>query len=297
MQSKIFVVVVLISASTYTTGIQAQLRSLEQGSILSRPFLMQGIVPESPQVQFKLIHPKYEESDGEFFSSDISMSSGSYLISGSFPIGERGAVEVSLPYHIFKVTTTFEFFGETESDEMSLKDLGNIRVNYIQRLGQENSEFQHYAVVGAYLPTAGDETVFGGFDNYYDIFSFIDESFTLRGTYVNIKRLSTVTISLEVGSDFFFPTEDNGDTEIFAHYGIGLSSSPIENLAVRAELVGLGIITEDDIGSGSRFQHQAALGGRYQFGRFVPGLFYTLNMNDLKDIYDSSIGVEVGIEL
>ena len=72
-----------------------------------------------------------------------------------------------------------------------------------------------------------------------------------------------------MGPDLFIPPDDGGDTELFAHWGIGLSSSPVENLAIRTELVGLGIISED-IGNGDRFQHQATLRGRYQFGRIVP---------------------------
>ena len=257
---------------------------------------MQGIIPNSPQLQLKLIHPNYENIDNEFFSNDVSISSGAYMLTGSYPVGERGAIEINLPYHIFKQTSTFDFSGVTESNEISLKDIGNIRLNYIQRLGEKNSEIQHYAVVGAYMPTAGEDAGFGVFDNYYDIFSYTDESFVLRGTYVVVKRSSAVTLSLEVGPDLFIPTDDGGDTELFAHWGIGLSSSPVENLAIRTELVGLGIISED-VGNGDRFQHQATLGGRYQFGKIVPGLFYTLNMNDLNEIYDSSIGVEIGFEL
>lgn len=296
MKNKILAGAVLISISIYATAIHAQITSLEQGSILNRPFLMQGIIPDTPQLQLKLIHPNYETTDNEFFSNDVSMSSGSYMLTGSYPVGERGAIEIDLPYHIFKQTSTFDFFGETVNDEISLKDIGNIRLNYIQRFGEKNSEIQHYAVVGAYMPTAGEDTGFGVFDNYYDIFSYTDESFVLRGTYVVVKRSSAITIALDIGPDLFIPTDDGGDTELFVHWGIGLSSSPIENLAIRTELVGLGIISED-VGNGDRFQHQATLGGRYQFGRIVPGLFYTLNLNDLNEIYDSSIGVEIGFEL
>lgn len=296
MKNKILAGALLISISIYATAIHAQITSLDQGSILNRPFLMQGIIPDTPQLQLKLIHPNYGNTDNEFFSNDVSMSSGAYMLTGSYPVGERGAFEIDLPYHIFKQTSTFDFFGETVSDEISLKDIGNIRLNYIQRFGDKNSEFQHYAVVGVYMPTAGEDSGFGFFDNYYDIFSYTDESFVVRGTYIDIRRLSAFTISVEIGPDLFIPTNDGGDTELFAHYGIGLSSSPVENLAIRTELVGLGIISED-VGSGNRFQHQATLGGRYQFGRIVPGLFYTLNLNDLNEIYDSSIGVEIGFEL
>lgn len=90
MKNKILAGALLISISIYATAIHAQITSLDQGSILNRPFLMQGIIPITPQLQLKLIHPNYGNNNNEFFSNDVSMSSGAYMLTGSYPVGERG---------------------------------------------------------------------------------------------------------------------------------------------------------------------------------------------------------------
>lgn len=142
MKNKILAGAVLISISIYATAIHAQITSLDQGSIFNRPFLMQGIIPDTPQLQLKLIHPNFGNTDNEFFSNDVSMSSGSYMLTGSYPVGERGAIEIDLPYHIFKQTSTFDFFGETVNDEISLKDI--VALDLIFKKGAAVNIYQGY---------------------------------------------------------------------------------------------------------------------------------------------------------
>ena len=68
------------------------------------------------------------------------------------------------------------------------------------------------------------------------------------------------------------------------------------NLSVRGEWVGLGIVSESD-DFVCKWQHQLAIGARFQVGRLVPGFFWMKNMNDLDDVYDSAVGFELGFDL
>ena len=48
---------------------------------------------------------------------------------------------------------------------------------------------------------------------------------------------------------------------------------------------------------GSRFQHQLVVGARYQIGKFVPGIFYMKNFNDLGDIVPDAVAIELSMTL
>ncbi len=272
---------------------------MAQGNgLLTSAILMQDAAISTPHIQLRFLHPKYETFQDEFFSSEISLNSGSYMLSGSLPVGERGALQISIPYYSINQTSTFTFFGESETMKMDEAGIGNIMVNWVQKLSKSAEGLQSYTSVGVNLPTASEEAFIAALNNYYDIFSMLDESMTLRASYIGVTTGQNISYSFEIGPDFWIPIgDDSDDGELFAHYGFGVTFTPITNLSLRGEWVGLGILSEDDVDFGDRWEHQLAIGARFQAGRFVPGLFWMKNMGDLGDIYESAFGFELGVDL
>lgn len=272
---------------------------MAQGSrLLTSSILMQDAAISTPHIQLRFLHPKHERFQDEFFSSEISLNSGSYMLSGSFPVGERGAVQISIPYYSINQTSTFTFFGESETLKMDEAGIGNIKVNWVQKLSKSAVGLQSYTSVGVNLPTASEEAGIAALNNYYDIFSMIDESIALRASYIGVAHRQNISYSLEIGPNFWIPIgENSNDGELFAHYGFGVTFTPITNLSLRGEWVGLGIFSEDDIDFADRWEHQLAIGAKFQAGRFVPGLFWMKNMGDLGNVYESAIGFELGVDL
>ena len=266
----------------------------QESSLLTSSILMQDVSINSPHIQVRFLHPKYETFQDEFFSSEVSLSSGSYELSGSFPLGERGAFQISVPYYSINQTSTFSFLGESDA-----AGIGNIEINYVHKLSESAAGLQSFTSVGVNLPTGSEEAGGGALDNYYDIFSMIDESMTLRASYISVTKGESISFSLELGPDYWIYTGDRSgvDPEFFAHYGFGVTFTPTDKISVRGEWVGLGIISEDDIDFADRWEHQLVAGARFQAGRFVPGLFWMKNMSELGDIYESAIGFELGVDL
>ena len=272
---------------------------MAQGNgLLTSAILMQDAAISTPHIQLRFLHPKYETFQDEFFSSEISLNSGSYMLSGSLPVGERGALQISIPYYSINQTSTFTFFGESETMKMDEAGIGNIMVNWVQKLSKSAEGLQSYTSVGVNLPTASEEAFIAALNNYYDIFSMLDESMTLRASYIGVTTGQNISYSFEIGPDFWIPIgDDSDDGELFAHYGFGVTFTPMTNLSLRGEWVGLGILSEDDVDFGDRWEHQLAIGAKFQAGRFVPGLFWMKNMGDLGDLYESAFGFELGVDL
>ena len=148
---------------------------MAQGSrLLTSSILMQDVAISTPHIQLRFLHPKHERFQDEFFSSEISLNSGSYMLSGSFPVGERGAVQISIPYYSINQTSTFTFFGESETMKMDEAGIGNIMVNWVQKLSKSAEGLQSYTSVGVKLPTASEEAGVAALNNYYDSFSMLD---------------------------------------------------------------------------------------------------------------------------
>lgn len=272
---------------------------MAQGNnLLTNTILMQDTHIDKSYIKLQFLHPEYKTYDwGSSYTQDIASESGSYNLMGSFPIGENSAIQVTLPYHRMKKTINIEGFGESFTDKRSESGIGNIKLNVVKRLSNSYAGWQHYTSIGVNLPTASEEAPEGALDNYYDIFSYLDEGVALRGSILNVKRINNISLSVEFGPDFWIPAGENQSKNKFlAHYGIGVAFTPMTNLSVRGEWVGLGIVSESD-DFVCKWQHQLAIGARFQVGRLAPGFFWMKNMNDLDDVYDSAVGFELGFDL
>jgi len=278
--------------------IYPQLVVAQENNLFTNSILMQDTDIHRSYIKLQFLHPEYETYDwGSSYTKEISSKSGSYNLMGSFPMGENSAIQVTLPYHRMKETFKVEGFGESFTDKRSESGIGNIKLNVVKRLSKSYAGWQHYTSIGVNLPTASEEAPEGALDNYYDIFSYLDEGVALRGSILNVKRIENISLSVEFGPDFWIPAGENqSKNEFLAHYGIGVAFTPMTNLSVRGEWVGLGIVSESD-DFVCKWQHQLAIGARFQVGRLVPGFFWMKNMNDLDDVYDSAVGFELGFDL
>ncbi|MCH7887564.1 MAG: hypothetical protein IIA58_06345 [Candidatus Marinimicrobia bacterium] len=278
--------------SMLTDGAEAQQVNITP---LNSPILMQRTTPASPIVQLRFINPG-EESDAGSYKTEQSISSGSYRLSGLFPIGENSAIEIAIPYQSHK--TTYSFDGGSDSWENESSDLGNISVTYIKGNKNAGSNSANYLSLGVFLPTAGDESWGGILDNYYDFPAFTDEWLAIKGLFSIVTTGSRYVLNVEGGVDSWIHVGDEDeDVEYFGRYGIGYTFLPSEKVSLHGEFVGYGILSEEDIGDGSRFQHQLALGARYQIGKIVPGIFFIKNFNDLGDEVPTGIALEVSMIL
>ena len=262
---------------------------------LNSPILMQKVVPASPIVQLRFINPG-QESNGGSFKREQSISSGSYRLSALFPVGENSAIEIAIPYQSRKTTYSFEGVSDDWEDESS--DLGNISVTYIKGISAANSRSSNYLSLGVFLPTADDDSWEGLLDNYYDFPTYLDEWMAIKGLFSIVTTGSRSVLNVEAGVDSWIHVGDEDeDVEYFGRYGIGYTFLPSEKISLHGEFVGYGIISEEDIGDGSRFQHQLAVGARYQIGKVVPGIFYMKNFNDLGDEVPTAIALELSMIL
>ena len=264
---------------------------------LTGALLMQRVVPASPVVQLRFINPG-QASDSFFGSREESINSGSYRLSGLIPVGENSAIEIILPYQVRNTTYISSFFGESFTSETKASDIGNISVTYIKETNSKNSNLTNYLSLGVVLPTAGEDSWQGVFDNYYDFPAYTDEWMTFKGLFSIVKAGSRSVVIVEGGVDSWIHVGDEDeDVEFMGRYGVGYSFLPNENISLHAEFVGYGILSEEDIGDGSRFQHQLAVGARYQIGKFVPGIFYMKNFNDLGDVIPDGVAIELSMTL
>ena len=264
---------------------------------LTGALLMQRVVPASPVVQLRFINPG-QASDSFFGSREESINSGSYRLSGLIPVGENSAIEIILPYQVRNTTYISSFFGESFTSETKASDIGNISVTYIKETNSKNLNLTNYLSLGVVLPTAGEDAGYGVLDNYYDFPSYMDEWMAIKGLFSIVKTGSRFVVNVEGGVDSWIHVGDGDeDVEFFGRYGAGYTFLPNENISLHAEFVGYGILSEKDIGSGSRFQHQLAVGARYQIGKFVPGIFYIKNFNDLNDIVPDGVAIELSMTL
>ena len=269
-----------------------------QGSrLLTSSILMQDTDIGKSYIKLQFLHPEYKTYDwGSSYTQKIASKSGSYNLMGSFPMGENSAIQVTLPYHEMKETFRIEGFGGPISGKRSESGIGNIKLNLVKRVSKANAGWQRYTSVGVNLPTASEAVPEGALDNYYDIFSYLGEGVALHGSMLFVKRSENISLSIEFGPDFWIPVGKNSaKNEFLAHYGIGVAFTPMTNLSLRGEWVGLGIVSES-VDFVCKWQHQLAIGARFQVGRLVPGFFWMKNMNVLDDVYESAIGFELGVD-
>ena len=81
---------------------------------------------------------------------------------------------------------------------------------------------------------------------------------------------------------------NDGDSELFARYALGVSHEA-ETVRLRADVLGLGIVTEDELSLSERTFHEVSLGVEALAGG--PGAFIKIPVDDALDGIDAVVGV------
>ncbi len=238
---------------------------------------------DKPQLGLRFMRPNLDGDD------DLSILSGAYDLYFNIPVSPKINLVRSLPYTIFSA-----------KGEDSEGGIGSIYVG-IQTKPMSESGNNSSLSLGIFLPTTADDfspMVLGWYSNYYEIQKYIPDMLTVYGSYSYSMNQSRGPIfGLEIGPNLFIPTKDDGDVELFAHYGIsgGLKMS---NIMFSAELVGLAIISEDIDDFEDRFTHSLAFGAQWTGSNIKPGIYYQIYLKeDLKDDVDGILGINVDIDL
>jgi hypothetical protein len=252
-------------------------------SISAQNLLFQTMPKEKPQLGLRFMRPNFEGDD------DLSILSGTYDLYFNIPVSPKLNLVGSLPF------ATFSFKGED-----SESGIGNIYVG-IQTRQMSGTGDNSSLSMGIFLPTAKDDfslMFLGLYSNYYEIQKYIPDMLTVYGNYSYYKNQPRGAIfSVEIGPSLFIPTEDDGDVELFAHYGISAGFN-LTNVTLSAELEGLAIISEDINDFEDRFTHSLTFGARWTRSNIRPGIYYQIYLKeDLRDDVDGVLGIKVDVDL
>jgi len=249
-------------------------------NLSAQNLLFQTMPKDKPQLGLRFMRPKFEED------IDLSLLSGTYDLYFNIPLSPKLNLIGSLPYTVFSA-----------KDEDSESGIGSIFVGIQTKPMTENSSLS----MGIFLPTAKDELytmILGTISNYYEFQKYFPDMLTIYGNYGYYRNQSNGAIfGAEIGPNLFIPTKDEGDVELFAHYGIS-AGFKITNLTLSAELEGMAIISEDIDDFEDRFVHSIAFGGQWTGTNIKPGIFYMIYLKeDMRDVVDGVLGIKVDVDL
>lgn len=235
--------------------------------VSAQGYQMEGPQGDGLQLGFRFFHPDFKENDR------LSFFSGLYQFSISVPVSKKLDVVGRLP------------LGAVGGDDIeSETGFGNfytgLRYKFI------NTEKKKASLsIGVYWPTASKEkmsaAIIGMFSDYSRYFQFFPETVILSLNYTYYYYMpSGWFFGTEVGPDVMLPKKEYGreEVELFVHYGL-TGGYRFKSVELKAEFVGIGIVTEDVEEPADRFNNELILGAKYIGGRVQPGLFYKFYLN------------------
>jgi hypothetical protein len=247
-------------------------------------FFFQDLPVDKTKLGFRYLRPDFKDVEG------LSILSGVYDFSVSIPVSPKLNIVGSVPFAAIGADDT-----ETESS------IGNIYVGLQHRLNSGAEKF-FSASLGVFLPTAPEDKpgpmFMGIFTNYYELQKYFPNVLTISGNvaYHRIKSNDFI-FGVELGPNIFIPTKDDGETEVYIHYGL-TAGYRFNTVDLKAELVGIGIITEDVDEFGDRFINDLAFGVHWNRGAFRPGVFYKISLKkDIRDFVRGAFGIKLDVIL
>lgn len=134
--------------------------------------------------------------------------------------------------------------------------------------------------LGAFLPTMPigkyGPVLIGTSSDYIRFQKYLPRVLTVYGNlafhYIKDKGF---IFGWEIGPNFMIPTEGDGEFEAYIHYALA-AGYRLKSVDLKAELRGLGIITEDVEIFKDRFFHDLAFGVQWHRGKIRPGVFYII---------------------
>jgi len=252
-------------------------------SVLAQSFVMQTRVEDKTRIGLRFMRPNFSGESG------LSTFSGAYDLQVNIPVSSRLNLVGSVP---FNTASGDDFDGESS--------IGNLYLGIQTRsaTADKGSSFS----LGVFVPTASDKEflplVVGLITNFYEFQRSVPNVLTVYTNFAyHNRRDNGPMFGLEIGPQFSIPTENGGDPELFAHYGVS-GGFQFTNVALFAELLGMAIITEAVDGFGDRFSHSIDFGVQLTGYSVRPGIFYMIPLDeDLSEDLDGALGVKVDFML
>jgi len=255
-------------------------------SVSAQNFVMQGAAGEKARIGMRFMHPNFSN---DFFNLDLSTFSGAYDLWLNVPLSGKLNLVGSIPLNAFSAD---RFDGETS--------IGDIYVG-VQTRSSSADRGSTFAF-GVYLPTASEDkflaTIIGINTNFHEFHRSLPDVLTIYTNFAyQISPSTGPLFGFEIGPEVLVPTEDGGDAEVFAHYGVK-GGVQLSNVALFAELLGNAIISEDVEDFGDRFNHSIDFGAQLTGHTVNPGVFYLLPLDkDQRDSLDGVLGLKVDFAL
>ena len=249
----------------------------------AQTFLFESVPDDKPRFEWRLMKPFFEYED-------LSILSGIYDFTVSFPLGPRWNIVGSLP---------FLLFNDDEGEEDS--GIGNLYLG-VQIHNENDSGSRYYGSVGVFVPTISEDKLWtiglmGIFTNWYEAHKYVSDVFTFHGNVAyRYSKPNGPIVGVEIGPNVWINTEDVGDdVELFMHYGIS-AGYQFSQFAILTELVGLGMLTEEGEDLGDRFTHTLTVGVNWMSSVIRPGVFYQIYLDkDFRDVIDGVLGVKFDV--
>ncbi|MBU1099349.1 MAG: hypothetical protein KKA84_03010 [Bacteroidetes bacterium] len=255
--------------------------------ITAQTFNMQSIPTDNLELGFGFNKAFY--SGGPEFST----FSGSYDFSVNIPLSNSLNLSGNIPL----IVTKYDF-GYQGNNKYDKNGLGNIYIG-LQTKPDSSGVKKSFFSFGVFLPTADEQVSFNGlYNDYYHLLKFVPNIVGLYGNY-SLHHIGEegFIYGLEAGPNIFIPTEGNGDTEIFVHYGF-TAGYKLSKVSLKAEFIGFAIITEDADNLSDRMINMFNLGLHYQGSVVSPSLFYKLYLKDaLNNNIDGVLGLGVTVSI
>ncbi len=223
-----------------------------------------------------------------FSNTSTTFATSLWFLSGWVVATDVVTIVTQVPFSHFAID---EDFGAGQS----ASGIGNIYLG-VEFHGTDTPAFLE---LGAYLPTAADESVLGAFPEFVDrAEAFLPNSFPLIivGNYVH-KGQDGLVARARGGLSMWLPTESGLDSEAFLLYGgqIGYTSPRFDFLG---GVTGRWLITGENLDFGEATFHQFAFAAAGTFGQFQPGVSVRIPVDeDLSDIVDLVFGVDLAVTL
>jgi hypothetical protein len=235
--------------------------------------------------------------DKGFFGEryDFSTSSGIFSLSLNIPVSSKFNLIGSIPY----INTSYKinnYFGPSLRNE---RGMGNIFIGLQSNKTPVNNK-RSIVTFGVYLPTVWEDAGYlGSFANYYYSQQFSQD---MVGVYFNYAYHKIIdegfSWGLELGPNFYISTDRRyRRTSLTLHYGLG-GGYGFNNISIRAELLGMALLTGSPNSFGDILAHLLDLGAQWNGAVVRPKLFYRIYLSDkFENFINGSLGAGVSVVL
>ena len=230
---------------------------------IAQGFILQETPGDSLIFRVKFIKPLLQSEQ------EITVPSGTYLISFVFPVTKNLDFTGTIPYTSLSIENDYPL-----DDTRSIQ---NVYLGIKNRLSRSNLKLPFQYEFGFYLPSAYRFSLqdFGIYADFYNFYAYAPEIMTLYTNFQTVTSLSSnVSLKYEMGPLLSFPNPNiNQDRTISLHYGTGLVYS-YDRIDITCELFGLVFIDGSDLPFKSNFPLGVAPGVTFSYRKIRIGLCY-----------------------